>query len=334
MAKTVFGMPALGKKTKDDDNTEKEPDKAASSTSAYAPFASPKSGPGKSDPGAVPMAAPVSTSASKPAEKRVPADANRTMFGMPAMKLPSQAPPKASEPSSPPDEPDEPHREESRAPEKVEPMYAETQEVQAGPRGAAVGVGGGRPKKAAFKATVVGMAAPKPEDTDASDTGPAAEPAADAPESLPGPNGPAATVILNEMPQDKTEASVSETSDRSPSPVAGESWTDAGIEASAAKINAGAGTAASASFSHKKKSKKKFPTLLVVLTILAAAAAVAVAVLLIPRLLNKNAPPNAVPAAIPSVGAQQGAVQSKPRTLQTPAGGATAQQQQSPAPAQ
>jgi hypothetical protein len=298
MAKTVFGMPGLSKKTAADGKAEKAPNKPEHSASTSIPLASPKSGPGT-----VPMASPASPFARQTAEKqRMPADGSRTMFGMPAVKLPLGA----SSPASTPEPKKEP-----RPPEEAAPMYADTLELQAGPKGAAVGPGGRPENKAAFKATVLGMTAVKPEDADVSATSPAA---VGAPETTAEPSAPAATVVLDGMSSDKT--ALLEAAPRDSFPAPGESWTDAGLGAAATRLDAADKTVASSSvpLSVAPKAKKKSSVLLIVLIVLAVAAATAVGLLLALRLMDKPAALNVIPSA-------------------TPSGAPTAPQQQSPAQA-
>lgn len=144
MAKTVFGMPSVGKKTGDDDNSSSDqtlkPNIGVSAETKSAPIAPAK-------PLATPMAKPVQSSKSE--VKSAPI-AGRTVFGMPAVKLPttpavSQIPEKKTPP---------------------QPAYSPTQSLTAtGPRGAAVAGTGQKDikDKSAFKATMLGMAAIRPD---------------------------------------------------------------------------------------------------------------------------------------------------------------------------
>ncbi len=157
MAKTVFGMPGVGSKP-GDDNTSKDsaatPNAAGTSGSpapnapsqGRAPVASPNR-PGMARPqgaqAAMPMARPVGGGGAG-----VPIAGGKTVFGMPAVKVPVKSQP----PAAPPEE-------ESR------PMYAATESLSAtGPRGAAVAKAAAAGQNQAFKATMVGMAAMRPED--------------------------------------------------------------------------------------------------------------------------------------------------------------------------
>ncbi len=140
MAKTVFGMPGVGKKP-EGESASADPTKAAN------PTASPTAKPAGA-PMAKPMSAPLS------AEKPAAGDGARTMFGMPAVKLPIQT--ANTEPPGPvaPEE----------KKEKLQPMYAETQAISAvGPRGASMPAGGETDDKLAFKETMLGMAAIRPD---------------------------------------------------------------------------------------------------------------------------------------------------------------------------
>ncbi len=156
MAKTVFGMPGLGNKAPGD---AKKPSGTAGDQSGGAPSqqSNPNSkGAASSTTGAKgpAMAKPVNTPMAKPAAaKPAPADTSegsaKTMFGMPAMKLPKQNAPAAAPPA-----------------EEPSPSLAATQAVPAAkPAG---GDGAGIPRTQdlgeglGFNATVLGVAVNAP----------------------------------------------------------------------------------------------------------------------------------------------------------------------------
>jgi hypothetical protein len=155
MAKTVFGMPGVGNKPGDDDNTSKESTAASGSASSSTqspnktPLVSP-SRPNVAKPVSAPMARPMGPASGGGA----PAAGNRTVFGMPAVKVPVQSQPPAARPVV-----------QETAKDELRPMYSPAQSLSTtGPRGAAVAKPSESQDKAAFKATMVGMAAVRPED--------------------------------------------------------------------------------------------------------------------------------------------------------------------------
>ena len=160
MTKTVFGMPGLGKQP----SKEGEPNTRASTTSGGGSEGSPKKGAG-AKPGTPAMAKPVNPPMARPTAgaaqsgAAAPNGGAKTVFGMPALKVPKKQPEAASTPNSPAQKPD--------VPKYTESAYGETQAISAlHARGVSVPAAppSGGDDKLAFTETVLGLAAVSPPD--------------------------------------------------------------------------------------------------------------------------------------------------------------------------